>query len=173
MSKDASRAVQPGSPTPTFELPRKVGGKRIPYSKRPEMPTKLHDLPGPAISSGEARGLLSERVLLDDDIFPSIISHYAEDASASRLAKLVTLNKSFFDAVAGELWRNLGSILPLFNLLPQRDFTKLVRFPGPIPPSLHSKYFTDTSEAAKTRRLEAMEGVRTSGPQASLGASEK
>ncbi|KAH6901988.1 hypothetical protein BKA70DRAFT_1113535 [Coprinopsis sp. MPI-PUGE-AT-0042] len=87
--------------------------------------------------------MATQRIFLNQDIVNTIIDSYANIFDGSGLFQLLTqtiskkrramrqlctLSRTFFEATSDHIWRNLSSIIPLFNLLPQSEQVEYVGF---------------------------------------------
>ena len=87
--------------------------------------------PGSSMASNPDQALppppLEQQIFLNQDLVNSIIECFVGDVAGEGLSsdeqwslrKISALSKTFFDAASNRLWRELSSLLPLFELLPQ------------------------------------------------------
>jgi hypothetical protein len=97
--------------------------------------------------ASSATSLITQRVFLNQDLVKTIVDNYADgldEPGASQgtpqstskrrrgLRELCTTSRTFFEATADGIWRELPSIIPLFNLLPQSERSEYVGIPSPL-----------------------------------------
>lgn len=97
----------------------------------------------PAHNGDPRRSMFAEEVFSNQDLVELILEHCARDPwfflksgddtgnSKKRrkrraLSMLLTMSRTVFEAASRHLWRELSSIMPLFNLLPQREHGEAV-----------------------------------------------
>ncbi|KAH6901993.1 hypothetical protein BKA70DRAFT_1196659 [Coprinopsis sp. MPI-PUGE-AT-0042] len=103
--------------------------------------TYIGEAPAPSIARGTT--VFAEQVFSNQDLVDMIVNHLAtglpkwnvptceqkegvkkkkiSKKQPPKLSKLLMLSRIFFEATSSHLWREMSSILPLFNLLPQSE----------------------------------------------------
>ena len=109
----------------------------------------------------------SKQVFLNQDLVESIVECFAKSFRArappnNQLRSISTVSKAFHRAASIHLWRELDSVLPLSDLLPQSDEEETVRVGTFAIPSILQWQYLGLNKANQAGRPAQMESVLAS-----------